>query len=59
MGAAVSLKAVADRCVLPAGLAMFSPGFDGSPELFKPSYKLQAVYKALTKPEQAFATLHP
>lgn len=51
MGAAVSLRAVADRLVAPAGLVMFSPGFDGNPELFKLSYRVAAVVKALLKPE--------
>jgi len=55
MGAAVSLKVVADGLVKPAGLAMFSPGFDGHPDRFKLSYRLSTITKALMNPEEEVA----
>jgi alpha-beta hydrolase superfamily lysophospholipase len=51
MGAAVSLKVVADEGVKPAGLVMFSPGFDGHPARFKLSYRISTLTKALINPE--------
>lgn len=52
MGAAVSLKAVAEGYVMPAGLALFSPGLEGHPETFPIPYRLSALFQAWTKPEK-------
>jgi alpha-beta hydrolase superfamily lysophospholipase len=55
MGAAVALKVIADRLIQPAGLAMFSPGFDGGPKLFTLGYRLSAIISAVTTPEKEVA----
>jgi len=55
MGAAVALKVVADEMISPAGLVMFSPGFDGHPRTFNLSYRLSAIVRALLSPEEEIA----
>ncbi len=50
MGAVVALKALQE--ITPSGLVMFSPGFDGHPDMFKLSYRLRAMSTALIKPDK-------
>ncbi|MBN8661159.1 MAG: alpha/beta hydrolase [Candidatus Melainabacteria bacterium] len=57
MGALLSLKAASELNKLPeidrpAGLVLFSPGFDGHPETFRLTYKAKAVFKALFDPDE-------
>ncbi len=52
MGAAVALKAAAEGYVLPAGMALFSPGIEGNKETFPLSFKLSSLWSAWTKPEK-------
>jgi alpha-beta hydrolase superfamily lysophospholipase len=49
MGALVALKAVG--ITKPAGLVMFSPGFDGHPGTFSLPYKAKTLFTALLKPD--------
>jgi alpha-beta hydrolase superfamily lysophospholipase len=51
MGAAVALKAISRKRINPAGLALFSPGLEGNHETFKLTYRLRALFQALTAPE--------
>ena len=51
MGAAVALKAISRKRIKPAGLALFSPGLEGNHETFKLTYRLRALFQALTAPE--------
>lgn len=51
MGAAVSLKVVADGNIAPSGLIMFSPGFDGHPSTFRTTYRVSALLRACLKPD--------
>lgn len=53
MGALVAIKALAE--LNPAGLVMFSPGFDGHPETFRLTYRLRAIYKAFFDPDSELA----
>ena len=55
MGAAVAMKAVAERKVAPSGLVMFSPGFDGNRKIFSLQYKVTSLIKALLSPEAEIA----
>lgn len=50
MGAVVALKALSQ--IKPSGLVMFSPGFDGHPEMFKLSYRMKAMTTALLYPDR-------
>lgn len=49
MGAVVALKALSQ--INPSGLVMFSPGFDGHPDMFKLTYRLKAITTALLQPD--------
>jgi alpha-beta hydrolase superfamily lysophospholipase len=49
LGAVLALAAA--EAVNPDGLVLFSPGLDGYPGTFTFSYRLQAVLKALFKPD--------
>lgn len=49
MGAVVALRAAPQ--LQPAGIALFSPGFDGHPETFSIPYKLKAVALAFAAPQ--------
>jgi alpha-beta hydrolase superfamily lysophospholipase len=49
MGAVVALRAAPQ--LEPAGIAMFSPGFDGHPQTFSLPYKLKAVVTAFLAPQ--------
>ncbi len=51
MGAAVALRAVASKKVTPAGLAMFSPGFEGHTKTFSLPYRLKALLQAWAAPQ--------
>ncbi|CAN5603316.1 alpha/beta hydrolase [soil metagenome] len=51
MGAVISVRALSDRRVDPTGLVMFSPGFDGHPEVFTMPFRIKALWQALTAPE--------
>lgn len=49
MGALLSL--VAAEYILPAGLVLLSPGFDGYPQTFTWLYRAQTIIKAFFRPE--------
>lgn len=49
MGAVVALQAATK--IKPAGLVMFSPGFDGHPQTFKTWYRIKGLLKALLEPD--------
>ncbi len=51
MGAVVSVRALGDRLIDPMGLVMFSPGFDGNPEVFTLPFRVKALWQALTAPD--------
>jgi alpha-beta hydrolase superfamily lysophospholipase len=51
MGAVVSVRALSDHRVEPAGLVMFSPGFDGHPDIFTLPFRIKALWQAFTDPE--------
>lgn len=51
MGAVVSVRALSDRLVDPAGLVMFSPGFDGHPDVFTLPFRIKALWQAFTAPD--------
>jgi acylglycerol lipase len=53
MGAVVALKAAID--LKPTGLVMFSPGFDGHPQAFKPWYRVRGLMQALFAPDSEIA----
>ncbi|HEY9785284.1 MAG TPA: alpha/beta fold hydrolase [Candidatus Obscuribacterales bacterium] len=53
MGALVALR-IAHQ-VKPAGVVLFSPGFDGHPETFHWQYRLRTIWTALTSPETEVA----
>ena len=59
MGALLALKASGKLgqagSEAPAGLVLFSPGFDGHPQTFKFSYRAKAIYKALFDPDAELA----
>ncbi len=59
MGALLALKASGKLAQsvseAPAGLVLFSPGFDGHPETFRFSYRAKAIYKALFDPDAELA----
>lgn len=49
MGAVVAIRGV--NSLWPHGIALFSPGFEGHPDTFTPSYKVKAVTAAFVAPE--------
>jgi len=55
MGALVALRAVSAINLKPAGIVMFSPGFDGHPKTFGPAYRVRAIGQALLRPESEIA----
>jgi alpha-beta hydrolase superfamily lysophospholipase len=52
MGAAVALKAAAEGYVLPAGMAIFSPGIEGNKQTFPLAFRISALWSAWTKPDK-------
>ncbi len=53
MGAVVALKALSQ--ISPSGLVMFSPGFDGHPDMFKLTYRVKSMATALLQPDTEIA----
>lgn len=55
MGALVALRAVTTMKIKPAGIVMFSPGFEGHPRTFSVPYRVKALAQALIKPDSDIA----
>ncbi|HEY9677587.1 MAG TPA: alpha/beta fold hydrolase [Drouetiella sp.] len=51
MGAVVSTRALGDHIVKPHGFVMFSPGFDGHPDIFTLPFRVRSLWHALTAPD--------
>jgi acylglycerol lipase len=51
MGAVVSARALSDHLIDPSGLVMFSPGFDGHPDVFTLPFRVKALWQAFREPE--------